>query len=276
MHDNINQQFDTVTLSDLSRLSNVISLEGMSAAQFMVDSKARISLFFNKTETFFKQLHFQAVNGHPVSGLDLTAAVNKVGFVSATQKEVIVPPGFIGLWLPYCKALEEGLNKASRLPAMLEQYNIMLGKMISDPELLKAISGIPYTGDYDTGVADHVEQFSKQFFEPNNETYIRELGAVTERVADITATYASLNAALKVDRLNPAANVTKAVTRSMGLSKTLLPQLDEDGRISKVVREQLIKLTYSLAREVEAYSVLLYRLKQFEVAMQDTSKHLKK
>lgn len=276
MQDNIINEFNTVSFEELQRLASMISLEGVSSESFMVESKARFNQFFLRTDSFIKQIKFQVLGLGRMNGAALTAAINKVGYVTAATKDVVVPPGFIGHWLPYANALETAFKNASQLTGLINDYNNCLGQLISDPALLKAYSGIPYSGNGNVGIADQMAYVGKEFFNLNTDVYKRSLGACLERVADVPDIYTAMNNAIQLDKVHPATEVTKLITRSMELSKKLIPQMDNDSEASKAVREQLIHLTLNIAKEVEAYSVALYRMRQFSLAMDDSLKELNK
>jgi hypothetical protein len=276
MQDNIINEFNTVSFEELQRLGSMISLEGMSSESFMVESKARFNQFFARTDSFIKQIKFQVLGLGRMNGAALTAAINKVGYVNASTKDVIVPPGFTGHWLPYANALEVAFKCSSKLEGLVGDYNNCLGQLVSDPSLLKAFSGIPYSGSNNVGVSDQMTYIGKEFFNLNTDAYKRPLGACLERVADVPDIYTALNNAIQMDKTHPATEVTKLITRSMELSKKLVPQMDSDSEVSKAVREQLINLTLNIAKEIESYSVALYRMRQFSLAMEDSLKELNK
>lgn len=276
MQDNILNDLEHVSLEELGRLANVVSLESASAAQFLVDSRARFSQFFGKADNFFKRMSFTVLGSGKVGYSPLLKAIDKYGFVDASQRNVITPKGFVGLWAPYAGELYSTLKDAVQLSRVIAEYNQCLGQLIADPDQLKSAAGIPYSGRYDLGIHTHMVSIGQTYFDPKNEGVTRQLGAVVERVADIPMVYNSLNDAILLDKTKPSTEVTKLIARSMELSKKLVPLVEENPNVSKPVREQLIQLTYSIAREVEAYSTLLYRIRQFSLALEDSPKELLK
>jgi hypothetical protein len=271
MQDNRYPEFDNVSLEELSRLVNVVSLESAASQQFFMDTKARFTQFFGKADSFFKHLKFEVVGVGKVDGSSLMRSINKVGFVSAADTAMVVPSGFVGLWVPYVADLYAAMKVAGQLKNVTQDFNQCLGQLVSDPSLLKSAVGIPYNSSYEIGLHTLMQNLNKKYFEPNNESISRPLSAVLERVADIPLVMNTLNDCTTFDRLNPADTIIKAIGRSMELSKRLMPLLDDgDAMVSKPVRDALIALTYSVAREVEAYSILLYRLRQFKLSVTDS------
>lgn len=275
MQDDVLSHFDTVSLEDFERLTRIVTLESQGSAQFFADGKARFAQFFGKADQFFKAMTFQVLGVGRLNSADLMKAINAYGFMAASEKPAIVPQGFTGLWLPYADALNDGFRKSLQLTGMILDFNTMVGQLINDPELLKSVSGIPAGDVQIIGLHNLMKDVTAKFFNVNDEAIERPLGAVIERVADVGPLYTAINSYLLVDKNNPSTTVTKLITRSLDLSKSLVRAMDEQ-QVSKAVREQLIALTFSIAREVEAYSILLYRAKQFTLAVQDTPKHLTK
>lgn len=273
MSDTPTLDFEQVSLEDLERLTRVISLEALSASTFTADVKSRFSSFFGKANSFLTGLRFTALNINNIASGPMVKAVTRYGYVDASNADVIVPQGFIGHWLPYAEALNEATKQAVQLPGLVDRYNVCLGRLISDPDLLRSAAGIPLTGAYEIGVAKSINSIQNEFFQANNEAIERKLGAVLERTGDLPGTYFALNEAIKLDKQNPSSIVIKGVGRSMEIAKKLMHLLDSN-EVSKPVREQLTALTYSLAKEVEAYSVLLYRLRQFSLSLEDSAKKL--
>lgn len=278
MQDNLYPEFDHVSLEELGRLVNVVSLESAASTQFLMDTKARFTQFFGKADSFFKHLKFEVIGVGKVDGASMIRSLNKVGFVNASEKPVVVPQGFVGLWVPFAADLYSGMKLAGQLGQIAQDYNNCLSQLVNDPYMLQSAVGIPYNGKYGAGLAGLMQDVNKKYFEVNNESITRPLSAVLERIADIPLVTNTLNDCAAADRVNPADKITKAISRSMDLSKRLMPMM-EDGsefKVSKPVREQLIALTYALAREVEAYSVLLYRLRQFKLSVEESVKALDK
>lgn len=276
MEDNLYPEFDKVSLEDLHRLVTMVSLESAGADQFFSDVKSRFTQFFGKADTFFKHLKFEVIGVGKVDGSSLVRGVTKVGYMNASSANVVVPSGFIGLWMPYADDLYTGMKMAGQLPTITSSFVTCLSKLVSDPELLRSANGIPYSAKYDVGLYAHVQGLNKKYFETNNESITRPLSGVIERVGDVSVTMNSINDAVTFDRQNPSQRVLNDIGRAMALSKTLMPILEEgDGMVSKPVREQLIALTYSIAREVEAYSVMLYRLRQFKLSVEDSLRTVK-
>lgn len=275
MQDNLYPDLETVSLEELGRLVNAISMESASGTSFLMDTRARFASFFSKADSFFKTLKFDVIGVGKINSNNLIRGVTKVGFVDAGKENVTVPQGFVGLWLPYSNDLMEAMKLSGALAGMTKSFNTCLGDLISDPELLKGASGIPYSNKYEIGLSAAMQAISDKYFDGRSESITRSLGSVLERVSDINPTFNNINDATTFDRLNPSVVITKAVGRAMELSKQLMPLLDEDKNVSKPVREQLISLTYSLAREVEAYATLLYRLRQFKLSVDDSLDKIK-
>ncbi|MNU07598.1 hypothetical protein D3C72_2532600 [compost metagenome] len=62
----------------------------------------------------------------------------------------------------------------------------------------------------------------------------------------------------------------------MDLSGRLIPLVEERQNIAKNATQELVDITLSIAREVESYGVLLFRIRQFSEAVKDSVAELKK
>lgn len=275
MTDDTYATFDEVTLESLERLASIASLEAMAGSGFVSGPHRRLSMFFKNAGAFFNRLQFSALSALKLVPNDLNALVARHGFVDASNKEVIVPEGFIGLWLPYSASLRQTMEKATGLEAMIRTFNETLGRVIHTPELLESASGVGHAGPTALGIDEVMRTIGKTFFDPNSNHIHRTLGAVIERAADIPPVHANLNAAHDLDKAHPAKRALAAVNRTIALGDALMGHVDERSRTSKLAVQELIDITLQIAREMEAYGTLLYRIRQFSEAVKDSANALK-
>jgi hypothetical protein len=267
---------DTVSMEDLQNLARVISMEHASAPTFTIDSKQRFGQFFKRAGTFFNAMKLPFLAGVKLFSSDMDSFVGKVGFVDAANKNVIVPEGFIGLWLPYSALLNDAMGRAVKTEYMIRCFNETLGQLANDPVLLESASGIGYSGPTDLGLTSTMVDIGKNYFDGNSNNITRTLGAVVERGADIRAVHNNINDAIAKDKAHPAAKSLAAVQRSMELSEKLMPYVESNARVSKAGVQELIDITLQIAKEMESYGVLLFRIRQFSEALKDSVKELKK
>lgn len=267
---------DTVSLEDLQNLARVISMEHGNVPTFTIDSKQRFGQFFKRAGAFFSAMKLPFLAGIKLFSSDIDGFVGKVGFVDASNKNVIVPEGFVGLWLPYSAILNDSMGKAVKTEYMIRCFNDTLGQLTNDPSLLESASGIGYTGPTNLGLTEAMLDIGKNYFDGKSNHINRTLGAVVERAADIRAVHNNVNDAIAKDKAHPAAKSLAAIQRSMELSERLMPSIDGNARVSKAAVQELIDITLQIAKEMESYGVLLFRVRQFSESLKDSIKEIKK
>ncbi|MNP88975.1 hypothetical protein D3C85_13690 [compost metagenome] len=268
--------FDTVSLEHLEFIARNISMEAWNAPTFMVDARKRLSQFFTGASSYFSKLNIGTLATLRPLSSDLDGIIARFGFVDASNKSIIVPEGFIGQWVPYSEALKDGMNKAIKIENMVLKFNETIGRILHNPDILSGASGIGHAGPVAVGVTETAQMIGKVFFDGSTVHIHRQLGSVIERAQDIKVTKSNLNDMMSLDKSNPSTKVQAAIGRTMDLSGRLIPLVEERQNIAKNATQELVDITLSIAREVESYGVLLFRIRQFSEAVKDSVAELKK
>ena len=268
--------FDEVSLEQLEFIARNISMEAMAAPAFLLDAKKRFGQFFNGVSSYFSKINIGNLSALRPMSNDLDGIIARVGFVDASTKDVIVPEGFIGQWVPYSESLKDAMSKAIKIDYMIRQFNETVGRVIHNPDLLQAASGVGHTGPHSVGLTDAMKSIGMTYFDPSSVQIRRQLGAVIERAQDVKVTKNNLNDIMASDKANPSTKVQAAIARTMELSSRLIPLVETNPNVSKTATQELVELTLSIAREVESYGVLLFRIRQFSEAVKDSVAELKK
>lgn len=269
-------ELDKVSLEDLESMFNTVSLEsfGFGFVNKVMSAK-HIQQFFSKAGQFLKNTNFAAMPTFHFNSSDLTSAIAKQGFVDSTQKQIIVPESFIGKWVDYSTALKEAMVKALLINADVIKFNTVLGKIINDPGMLKSSSGLGVSigGQH---LSEDMVKIGKTFFDPNSNHIHRDLGSVIDRSQDLQTTQKLLAETMKLDKSQPASVTLKSVERTVALTETLDKYITNDGSVNKATLQELVTITMDLARDVEAYGTLIYRIRQFSESLKDSVKEIKK
>jgi len=268
--------FDEVSLEQLEFIARNISMEAMAAPTFLLDAKKRFSQFFNGVSSYFSKINIGNLSALRPMSNDLDGIIARVGFVDASTKDIIVPEGFIGQWVPYSESLKDAMSKAVKIEYMIRQFNETIGRVIHNPDVLRAASGVGHTGPRTVGLTDAMVTIGKTYFDPASVQIRRQLGSVIERAQDVKVTKSNLNDIMAVDKANPSTKIQAAIARTMELSGSLIPLVEENPNVSKTATQELVELTLTIAREVESYGVLLFRIRQFSEAVKDSVAELKK
>lgn len=274
-HDYIDA-LDTVSLEDLCSLARIVSLESAASPSYTLDTKGRFGQFFKKADRFFSTMKLPVLSITKLFSNDLDAVVGRVGYVNASDKTIVVPEGFTGQWLPYSAALLQAMSAATGMEAMILTYNKTLGRLVNDPSALESASGIGYAGPTTLGITEAMMAVGKEYFDGKSNNIHRTLGAVIERGGDIKATMANINDAIAKDKSSPASKSLTAIGRTMTLGETLMPYIEGNSKTTKASVEELIAVTLMLAKEMESYGVLLFRIRQFSESLKDSVSAIKK
>lgn len=281
--DDIYGAFDQVSLEDLDRLARNISMES-TIGGLQQKAGPRAIQFFRSAGAFFSKMRFNPLNISMLTARDLSGYVAAVGFVDASNKNIIVPESFTGQWVPYSAELKAAMVKATKMEETILSFNRTVGEIINDPTRLTALSGISYRGATGTPITDAMKAIGQNYFDPRSNHITRTLGAVIERQSDIGVTIATLNDTLSLDKAHPATKALNAVNRTMTMAETLMGIVQRaaaDRGVSNqealdVALQELVDLTLMIAKEMESYGTLLYRIRQFSEAMKDSLKEIKK
>lgn len=274
-HDYIDA-LDAVSLEDLCNLGRIVSLESAASPTYTMDTKGRFGQFFKKADRFFSTMKLPALSITKLFSNDLDAVVGRLGYVNASDKSIVVPEGFIGQWLPYSALLNQSMSSATGMENMILAYNKVLGRLANDPSALESASGIGYAGPTNLGITQAMLTVGKEFFDGKSNNIHRTLGAVIERGGDIKATINNLNDAIAKDKWAPASKSLTAISRTMQLGETLMPYIDGNSKAAKASVQELITITLSLAKEMESYGVLLFRIRQLSESIKDSVNAIKK
>ena len=284
MNQNIVDDFDSVSLESLERMARTISMEhGMPNVNPM-KMRDRGAQFFRAASGFFNQMKFTALAITGLTPRDLEGFVAKVGFVDASNKPVIVPEGFVGQWVPYSAALKQAMSDATKLEYMLRSFCETLGRITYDPTLLTSVSGIGHNGPMGLGLTTSMVNIGQTYFDGKSNHITRMLGSVVERQTDIRTTYNNLNDTIALDKAHPAKKAVDAVDRAMTLAGGVMAAVQAaiaDKSLSNqeavdIGIQQLVDLTLLMAKEMESYGTLLFRVRQFSEAMKDSMKEMRK
>ncbi|MNO14030.1 hypothetical protein D3C76_36700 [compost metagenome] len=284
MNQNIFDAFDDVSMESLERMARTISMEHGVPDFNKTKMKDRGAQFFRAASSFFNKMKFTALSISGLTPKDLEGFVAKVGFVAASNKPVIVPESFTGQWVPYSEALKKAMNDSTKLEYMLRSFCETLGRITHDPSLLTAVSGIGHQGPSGLGLTIQMQDIGKTFFDGKSNHITRMLGSVVDRQVDIRATFNNLNDIAALDKAHPAKKAMDAVDRAMTLADGIMAAVQAaiaDKSISNqeavdIGIQELVDLTLLMAKEMESYGTLLFRVRQFSEAMKDSMREIRK
>lgn len=269
--------FDDVSLEHLSFLAKSVSLENFSAPGTLQPNSARLGSFFNGIKAFFKRTKFADVSNIDLPNIDVKNFMGltaKSSFMAMGDKDIYVPEGFIGKWLPYALYLQETTSKATKLEQKVTHLNNLLGGLLNDFETMSSKSGVGGE-DVNLGLDESVRHIGKTFFDGSTEHIHRKLGAVIDRSQDVQDTQKAISAISKMDKSIDKKKLLQYIDRSADLGARLAERIGSSKTASKAATEEVIDLVLTLAKEVEAYGILTYRVRQFSLAVQDSLKIIK-
>lgn len=268
-----------VSIESLEFLAANVSLENLTSLGSHQSHSKRLGQFFKGAQQFFSKFKLSPLGNVQLSVPETKGvldSVTKRGFVDASNKTVIVPEGFVGKWVPYAEELRSAMVTATQVIDMVGDFNSTLGKAVNDPEILKSVTGIGYEGMTEVGLNSQMMHIGKTFFDGKSNHIRRDLGAVVDRTQDIQTAHKLINAVAAIEKATDPAKTLKAVDRTIELGSMLMEHVDSDGKVSKAAINEIVEVTLSIAKEVEAYGTLIFRIRQFSLSLKDSVKELKK
>ncbi len=272
---------DEVTLESLHRQRNVITLESNAPSQAIAAMTSRLPKFLADVKDFIGR-HIRPF-GQSVNLVDsrkLEARFKTLDYITASNLGVFVPGGFKGQWLPYTEVLNRSQAIIDVLRKdLLNPFETHLSVLLTDHSHLRDNNLGGSLSRYKKNDLEALKKDFNKFFTGNLSVTDATYGDVVGRHADLPQVSKTLNDInlrfAAVDRTD----LLKQVDRISEYLGTLIHNLEnhpDEYTISAAMLQALVNLTYTMAGEVEYYTVHGYFLDAFTVSVRDSYKHLEK
>lgn len=199
--------------------------------------------------------------------------ISKTRFIDIDQLRAFVPEGLDALYLDYALILDEAVGKVSRIvPDILNRYTIYLGTLINFDDAVRD------TKDFEKQLKleemnrlSIVEKFSGCFKKNSNVTETR-LGKVVRRNSDWDTLFRHMEAMNNTIRSVDRTEIKKKITECSGYLDVLKKRIEEGSfkNASNESVKNIAALAYSVATELEFYSVVYYKVEALNAAINST------
>lgn len=190
--------------------------------------------------------------------------LKKASYSDLRLIRVDVPSGMSVTYLDYLDAMEQAVAICEGLMEnILGPFSRWLAIGLSDPSTLSNLSNARRVEGFKPHEIDRVTLALGKQFKPGSGVHQRKFGDAFDRLGDVDVVYKRssdlVSRYVNVSRKEVLSRV-KEITQHLDLLLTRIQEDEDNYQTSKVSRELLSKLTYTMAQEVEFYGVVGYQL----------------
>lgn len=244
--------------------------------EFFQPEKLRINLpkFVIDLRGFFNREDAPSQDFSPLPAANkVERKLNKVSYADIRETEIFIPAGMMVTYPEYVNTLKEAVDSASRVHQdILEPVSRWLGIMLSDPREVMSARGHGLENFAPHNIDKHYSDLGNCFQKGSNRNKVKAK-EVIKRNKDLAETFEVAEEMTgNFIRANHK-NVVESTEEITDLLQRFIERFEEgeDGYdIPKQHLEFLSKVGYTLAQEVEFYSVVNYQLTTLTKSLKDT------
>ncbi|MBE0438338.1 MAG: hypothetical protein IBX57_01030 [Gammaproteobacteria bacterium] len=205
-------------------------------------------------------------------------AIDKVGYINIRLANVYTPPGMNVKYNQYVEALDKAVDAATKvMEEVLNPYARYLAENINDPDSLLKGGGVNIK-DFEPHDIDGLSLKLGKCFKRGSNKYEAKFGDVfssNKDAADVLKNVSTVSS--KALTINKRELISKVEEIGGYLDKLYeIMSEDEYQDVSKRAVDNLYKITFTCARELEFVSVVIYQLTSLNVALNDTIKKIER
>jgi hypothetical protein len=209
---------------------------------------------------------------------DFLRNVNSHSYLDISPLTAYVPEGLSVQYLDYCKVMMPAVEHASEiLNGVLSQYSVFLSQMIGNPDHRGSMNSFDHVyNDLNKERAKLNENLGDCFKVGSTKSEVN-IGAVVSRNSDWHSVIESVEKMSKLVNSVDRKALNKKIAECTDLLKVIMRQID-DGSFEGASPETATNLSngaYSVASELEFFSVMYYKTATFTEAVDRTMKHFK-
>lgn len=256
--------------------SEMISLESFNPSQTFKALTTRLPGFVNSVKSFIFEI-IDPLHGAQglVDGKASIRALNDMKYMDVRGNQVYVPTGLKVSYLEFLEALQSAEQVADRLvPETLNPLSVWLATALASPDTLGSMRGIVIT-NYKSHDIDTPNRKIAACFDKNGVTGLVPMGQAIKRNADwplVIDAVNELNTKFNAVNRTEIIKLVEHVTEMLDRLVLRIQSEPETYVISGANMNALAKLCYSVAREIEFYSLFAYQMQMVTVAVKDTAK----
>jgi len=265
------------SMEALQTQRDIIAVESFAGADSLRAAVARLPALFGSAQTFYAKFM-----GNPgtfyFKTKDLRDTADKlthINYADIRNIDVLVPEGLATDLLAYVRVLNQSGDLADKLESeVLAPFETWLGTMLGAPENLRNLSQnlqIPGFRLHDTKAVE--KKIQDSFTHSGRRESLVKYGKAFHRnqdIYDLVKELEKLERAFGLDGQKRIVKLTERITMMMGELVTMVHGNPDIASPAAV--KNLSDITFQLARELEHYGLLRYRITELSNSITETQK----
>lgn len=269
------------TLDELRVAQEIVSLEAFAGTDGLKQALARLPKIYESSKVFYaKFLGNMAVGQFRSKDLrDLSFGVERFSYADIRGIDVLVPEGLNVDLLSYAQTLHAAGQSAALLEVdVLKPFENWLGTMLGRPAELATLTQnlkIPEMRLHNTAEAE--KRIQTCFVHTGRREAIVLFGKAFRRNADVMALAVELE---KLDVLfgkDTQRRIVESIERISSMTAELILNIEQnpkDYAASPAAVSAMAQICYQVARELEHYGLMRYRLTELSNSIDETRKKI--
>lgn len=277
----MNINTDIVSLEQLRIEHEMASMEAFAGADALRQATLRLPRIFDSAKTFYAKFlgNVGAFMFKTKDLRDLGLKIERHSYVDTRAMDVMVPEGLNTDLLSYCQTLIESGEIALKLETdVLAPFEHWLAVMVGRPEELANLSS---TLKIPNLKLHEIERCEKRilscFVTHGRREHLVSFGKAFRRNSDVLALAKELERLETLFDKDAQKRIVELVNRSTYMMGELIQMIETEGkerRVSPATVRALSDTTYRIARELEHYGLLRYRMTELSNAVEETRKRI--
>lgn len=268
-----------LTMEQLQTESGIVAIEAFAGTESLGKAVARLPAIFGSAKAFYAKYlgNLGAFYFKTKELRDISSKLEQVSYVDIRNIDVLVPEGMVVDLPQYVQTLNQAGATAQKLESdVLKPFETWLAQMLGDPENLRNLTQnlkIPAMRLHDTKAAE--KQIQACFAHTGRREGLVKYSQAFRRNSDVGVVaeeLEQLEANFGMDGQKRIVQYTDRITMMMGELITLINGNPE--KASPAAVRNLSDITFQVARELEHYGLLRYRITELSNSMGETMKSI--
>lgn len=267
-------------LDQLLQQSEEISLEAISGGASVAQALARLPQFLDNAKTFYAK-NFSDPIKTLFSKKDLAGFAQKVqpvSYVDLREVEIFVPSGLKTDLLSYSEVLLEcaKYSETFRLE-VLDPFAKWLSGKLAEPASLNSLRPALEIEGYTKRDLDKITKQLVGCFDEKSADGVAKYGKAIKRNADWTQLVKNSLELQGHFLKDDHSLIIQQVGKTTDLLDTLLTRIQQEPetyQVSGPVISSIAKTAYAVAREIEFYGIVRFRVEEYSHALNESTKKL--
>lgn len=269
-------------LDQLRHARDVISMEAIAGGNASDKAAERLPSFLDKAVEFLSHSVFNPIGDFfrtkDLSWLALNAP--RKPFSEMRSLPVCVPQGFKGSLAEYGVALVKAVEEFQDLEKdVLSPFGSWISQRLADPQSLKSLTNTLKIPGLQAPKLEATQKQLDHYFPDKVDAKEIVYGEIIRRQADWSELYNTvkkLNTLYTNGKFEAVQRKVPELSNLLGVLSNRMGEFKQEYQFSSVTTEQLSKVTYSVAEQIEFYGVIRHRVEEFLKIVNDNVELVKK